>query len=191
MTQNAMFFFKEMHGHKVARQVADMLLRGIKTPEEFDQLESHMDALQAIFPGAVGTYRRKNQYDLWVEAQALSRHALRSYPVATCSGTSASLKVLYGIPKAKTLTEAMLRKLLVHLYHQVQMTDAWSYKNDSLATMSLTTCGWHRSKQVVTHNGVRTSGLQRAVAIEEAEYKLTREELVSLDLPWDVQYILM
>ena len=86
ITDNAMFFLQGVHVSEHARQAADMLIRGVQTLEEFDQLELCMDALQSEFPGALGTYRRKSQYDLWVEAKAVAKHALRSYPVAAGSG---------------------------------------------------------------------------------------------------------
>lgn len=187
VTENALFFFRGLYNSQNAQQAADILCNGVKTPEQFDQLESHMDSLQKQFPGALGTYRRKNQYDLWVEAQALSKHALRSYPVAAASGTAASLKLLYGIPDAKRVGEPVLRKLLVHMFHQVKKTDAFAPNTDSLATLSITLCGWHRSKQNVQHDGTHMSGLARAIALEEKEYLDIHQDLRDLNLCWEVQ----
>ena len=124
-------------------------------------------------------------YDIWVEVNAISKHALRYYPVAAGSGTSESLKILYGLSGA--VSESVLRKLLVHLFHRVRRTSAFRAEKDSLATISLTLCGWHRSKQEVRHEGVRMSGLARAIQIEEQEYLDIRRELNELDLSWDVQ----
>ena len=188
ITQNAMFFFQGLHASQHARAAASMLQRGVQTPEQFDELELLMDSLQGEFPGALGTYRRKVQYDLWVEASALSKHALRSYPVATGSGTYEGLKLLYGIPAKRTVSEPILRKLLVHLFHQVKKTDAFSAKNDSLATMSLTLCGWHRSRKHVRYHGTRMSVLSRALEVEEQEYLDIRHSLRELNVPWEIDY---
>ena len=149
ITENALLLFQTVRHNGHALQVAEMLVAGVRTPAQFDRVEEHLDSLQAQCPGAMGTYRRHHNYDIWVEAKAISKNALRSYPVAQQSGTASSLKVIYGIPSKKALSESMLRQLLVHLYHQVRSTDGFSHRSDSLATMTLTLCGWHRAKGTV------------------------------------------
>ena len=144
MRQNTMYYFRSVYVHKHAREVADMLMRGVETPEQFDRLEYLMDSLHSLFPGVLGSYRRKNLYDIWVEVNAISKHALRSYPVAAGSGTSESLKILYGI--SGPVSESVLRKLLVHLFHRVRRSSAFRAEKDSLASIALTLCGWYRSK---------------------------------------------
>ena len=119
-----------------------------------------------------------------MEAKAISKNALRSYPVAQQSGTASSLKVIYGIPSQKALSESTLRQLLVHLYHQVQSTDVFSHRSDSVATMTLTLCGWHRAKGTVQYNGQTITGLVRAITVEGTEYLEVRAKLRELDLDW-------
>ena len=77
-----------------------------------------------------------------------------------------------------------MRQLLVHLYHQFRRTDVFSPRSDSWATMTLTSCGWHRSKGTVRYNGQSITGLERAIAVEETEYVDVRAKLAELDLEW-------
>ena len=50
--------------------------------------------------------------------------------------------------------------------------------------MSLTLCGWHRSKKVVQYDGVTTTGLVRGITVEEKDYLAIRAALRETDLDW-------
>ena len=151
---------------------------GIRTPQHWLEYEAALDELKGELPGVFGAYRRKNHHDMMVAAGAIRREVLCSYPVAAGSGTACSLAALYGLPN---VSEKLGAELLCHLWHVFKKTSDMSNKQDSLSTLSLNLCGWHRFKQKnLYYNGERMDGLQRAIAMEEAEYlellHLFREE---------------
>ena len=116
------------------------------------------------------TYRRKNNYDVMVATEHLRSSALDDYPVEKICGPSLSLRYLYGVQGTKG-SESGMSSLLNHLLHQIRKTSVYSSKKDSQATLSLTLCGWHRSKVVVVYDGKRVTELDRAILQEEAEYR--------------------
>ena len=124
-------------------------------------------SLQSAFPGAFGPYRQKTALDVFVYGGLIAPQALKFYPVAACSGTHQSLCLLYGVSTGK---EQVIQKLLIHLYHQLRKTRAFRSKSDSLATLSLCLCRWHRSKQSCSFKGQGMTGLDRAIRQEELEY---------------------
>ena len=119
--------------------------------------------LQAAFAGIFGEYRVKCILGLLVSSEIIPSSILHWYPVASSSGTAATLNLLYQYQHSGE--EAA--KSLVHLYHQVP-----SRRGHNLASLELVCCGWHRSKQRVNLHGRIVDGLQRAVELEEEGFLL-------------------
>ena len=160
--ENALLTFKGVWEHEALDTIASLLTSTIETPSQYEDFTRAWDALQNSFPGAVGTYRRKTNYDIWVAGRYVTPRAMSSYPVAAPSGTADSLRKLYGVT---TKSEKVLSKLLVHLFHRCSPT-----REDSLATLSLNLCGWHRSLKRCSYDGRTMSLLSRAIAQEEKEF---------------------
>ena len=134
----------------------------------------------------MGAYKRKNHYDIWVQADALGKSSLCSYPVAGDVGTASALKLLYGIPANKSLSPKVLAGLLNHSFHQLKATSAFVGKCDSLASLSMTLCFWHASLSTHEHNGKTVDGLARHVLVQETETLELLAESRQTDLGWDL-----
>ena len=83
-------------------KTAQLLEVGIETPAQYRQFKGHMVKLSQELKGALGTYRRKNNYDVMVATEHLRFSALDDYPVEKICGTSLSLRCLYGVQGTKT-----------------------------------------------------------------------------------------
>ena len=97
-----------------------------------------------------------------------SRSALSRYRVSPGAGTCSSLEYLYGqdFCTNSTLAEAFL----VHFWHQLKEQPCFVSKKDSLASLALCLCGWHRHRHKCSRAGKTMTVLQRAVLDVENEF---------------------
>ena len=183
---NALQFLRELWKSKTVWKIAAFFGRRVETAEEFQALDLLYDDLQHEFPGVLGIYKRKNHYDIWVQAGALRKSSLCSYPVADKTGTSLALKQLYKIPERRAVPHCVLTNLLMHSLHQLKVSSAYVGKCDSLASMSMNLCFWHASCSSYAFNGKLINGLERHVAVQEREVVELMAELREADLEWDI-----
>lgn len=92
-------------------------------------------------------------------------------PVSAKSGTDSWRHYLYGLEPG---SEALLGKLLQHMYCQVRKTPMGN-NSESLRSVGLTLCGWRVRSRSVAH-GRTVSGLHRAILQEEGELVEARAE---------------
>ena len=177
-TDNALTIFTIVWQSKHTTTICELLCNVVTTVENYRKLKAAYDNLQTQVPGALGTYRRKSQFDIWSEIGALRGSALEAWLVATQCGTALSLKYLYGLSLNCLLPEQKLVDLLNHFWHQFrQHSPPCMHGRDNLPTVTLTLCGWHRRRQSVQHNGRWTDGLTRAIEVEEEECLELRQAL--------------
>ena len=156
------------------KSMCQLLQEGVATVARYELLISRCTDLRGAFPGAFGTYRLKNNLDVWLETGMISKSAINWWPVALNSGTCDSLSAVY---QTKISTERQGGQLLIHLYHQARSHNEFKSKSDSIATLSLNLCGWHRSKYSCWYDHQEVSGLDRAIRQEEVEYLELRRVL--------------
>ena len=170
---NAFAALRGIAAHCDFQQAASLLSTGVHCTQDYGKLLTFMDNISADFPGAFGSYRRKNMLDIWVAVGAITACAMTRFLVAPGAGTGQSLCHLYGLQSA---SEAELPLLLNHLYANLRKSKQYGNKSESLCTAGLTLCGWHRDSERQLHNGVWMSGLDRAIRVEEEEYLNVRNE---------------
>jgi hypothetical protein len=165
---------KAIHANPHWHDAAGLLVAGLPTSAKYDEFYAKLVATQKDMQGLFGPYRLKVWLDNLIAGRFIHPSVVTTYPVAHDSGTSKSLLFLFGL---KTCTPAKLSQLLQHLFVQLQGTPEVYLPNaDSLATASLTLCGWHRHKYTVENrdgtsrkkpDGTRLSGLDRAIEDED------------------------
>ena len=172
--ENAMFTFRHVWENHAFKAMCEALACGIRTTEEYAEVLQLWSHLRKMYPGAFGTYRQKNNMDLWVAVGALSREAINFWPVASGSGTWKSLAYLYG---TKIQSEDHASDLLRDLYHKVRQCGSFSTRADTIATVALNLCGWHRTSYTCSLRGCTVTGLDRAIDDEERAVLRLRELL--------------
>ena len=164
---NAVYTFKNIWAHPAFARLCSLIEAGVTEPSQFQSVRAEWRKLSSDHPGALGTYRVKNNLDLLVYAGLLARRAIASYPISPKSGTWLSLEYLYG---TKVSSEPLAEKMLIHLWHQLRLKGHFKTQNDSLATLGLCLCGFHRSHETVDYQGRKMSCLDRAIREEEKQY---------------------
>ena len=172
--ENAVLTFKAVWIHVRFKSMCQLLQEGVSTVAQYELLISCCSDIRGAFPGAFGTYRLKNNLDVWLDTGMISKSAINWWPVALNSGTCNSLSIVY---RTKISTERQGEQLLIHLYHQARSHNEYKSKSDSIATLSLNLCGWHRSKYFCRYDDHEVSGLDRAIRLEEVEYLELRRVL--------------
>ena len=96
------------------------------------------------------------------------------WPVAVGSGTLQGLEQIYGCSVGD---EAAASELLAQLYFNLRSRGEFKGrgKADSVATLSLTLCGWIRSQYACQWKHRTISGLDRAILQEEIEFCTLRK----------------
>ena len=127
--------------------------------------------MQAAVRGAAGQYKVKSCDDICVETGAISRSALTRYRKTPAAGARLSLLYLFGQDARTPVSQGVAAALLGHFWHVYKLQPCFAPRRDSLATLALGLCGWHRHGHVCMFRGTRMTLLQRAVLDEEAEFK--------------------
>lgn len=172
--ENAVLTFKRLWKFKPFQRLSSLLQLCVDTPQQYKQLLEEWESMRLQFKGAFGTYRFKNNLDVWVHLGAVKSSSLCSFPVALGAGTCLSLAFIY---RCEIKSEVQAEGLLVHLWHTVRARGHFKTSSDSLATLALNLCGYHRLRYTCSHGGKQVSGLDRAISQEELEFLMLRREL--------------
>ena len=105
------------------------------------------------------------------------------FGVAHDAGTARSLCYFYEVYTANV---EQLSRLISHCYASLRRTKLYGKCADNLCTASLTLCGWHRESEEYVHNGVRVSGVDRAIMHEENECLAFRRQGDGEGIKWDI-----
>ena len=174
MVENVVLTFRSVWSHLAFKEMAKMLAAGVKEVRTFEKVIKKWEQLRGCYNGACGTYRLKNNLDMWVHVGMVWKDAINWWPVAKCSGTFRALETLYG----KVLrSEKEASDCLEHLYMVLRKDGHFRTSSDSIGTLGLNLCGWNRSKKKVKYGKLRVSCLDRAIAQEEKEILLLRAQL--------------
>ena len=150
---------------------AALLDRGIREPADWTAWVRECDSISAALGGVAGQYHLKLCDDVWVESGAISRNALSFYRVCKGAGTYLSLQYLYGQRNGSSVPTRVAQDLLQHLFHQYKQNGAFVHKKESIATLSLGLCCWHRHRSFCSYGGKRMTVLERAGDCEEDELR--------------------
>ena len=187
LVENAVWTFRSVWRHAAFRKLVRILEGGVKDVGAYGNLRKAWEELRESFTGACGTYRFKNNLDMWVHIGMVWKDAINWWPVAQGSGTFQALEILYG----KSLpSEEAASGCLQHLYMVFWSEGAFRTRSDSIGTLGLNLCGWHRSKKKVKYGNSTVSGLDRAIAQEEKEILLLRARMNLWEVPPRLQALL-
>ena len=174
--ENAVLTFQRVWEHASFQSMCQLLTAGVKTNMEFADLLREWNSCRMEFKGVFGTYRLKNNMDLWLHIGMIWKQAINWWPVALRSGTLEGLERIYG---CRVNDESVASKLLAHLYFHLRSIGEFKGKGkpDSVASLSLTLCGWMRSQYMCNYENIYMTGLDRAILQEEQEYLQLRKVL--------------
>ena len=167
--ENLMAYLRALWDHRCFKNLVRHLQRGVSTRSHFEKLEALQVALRKAFPACFGFYRCKCHLDNYIRHGWVT-YSPDSYPVCPESGTSKSLRFIY---KSDTRSPVRLREFLADVFSRLRRSGHMT-QQDSAGTVSLQLCGWDRSKK---SGGGYGTGLQRAIAVEEAEYLQVKAKL--------------
>ena len=132
-----------------------------------------MNNITVSLPGVFANYKKKNCIDIWVAAKMIKAGAMTKLLMSDDAGTMTSLKLLYNIT---TATDSELNSLLHHLYFQLRSSPAFGGQSESLCSVGITLCGWHRHKTTCSWRGKTVTLLHRAIVQEEEECQAAMQE---------------
>ena len=87
VVENAMMTFQSMWLHVSFRRLVKLLENGVKNVKEFADMRQQCAVLRECYKDALGTYRLKNNMDLWMYIGMVWKDAVNWWPVAKGSGT--------------------------------------------------------------------------------------------------------